>query len=227
MLFQCRARVIEAQKETIEDAVTLSALSSSLIDLNEYGRYGYIRSGSNNVFDDEEWAMLKVFKENLQTNLNLDENMYPNADNGIITSQVKIVNFWVYNHEVVDQTDGADYNNNWSNSHKETDNYYILKYIGNDSGGYTIQNEKKTISASEQLYTPKDENIIQNANGVDAVGEGNQPVNNMTIYVTIEFEANPFGVGLTKNEDAFFGYDSLIGSQKILKSVVVDVAKNY
>ena len=64
VLFQCRARVIEAQKETIEDAVTLSALSSSLIDLNEYGRYGYIRSGSNNVFDDEEWAMLKVFKEN-------------------------------------------------------------------------------------------------------------------------------------------------------------------
>lgn len=229
IIFECRARTVEMQKTTIEDAITMSALSSSLVDLNEYGKYRYIRSGSNNKWDEEEWKLLNTFKRNLKVNLNLDDNMYPNSDNGIITSQVKIVNFWVYNHEVVDNTiDSGNYNNEWSSSHRETDNYYILKYTGNQNGGYNIQNERRLItSANPILYTPKDDNIIKNSNGIDAIGGGEQPVDDMTIYATLEFDINPFGIGVENSESNFFGIKSAIGHKTIRKSVVVDVTRNY
>lgn len=228
MLYNSRARIIEMQKMTIEDGITTSALASALVDVNEYGKYQYIRSGSNNEWDQEEWQLFNIFKKTLQNNLNLDSSMKPKNANGILTSKVVIKNFWIYNHELSDTSDNTNNsNNNLIKRHVETPNFMILKYIGDDDGGYTITKEKFVpTSEHPNLLTPKDTHIISNdANSVDGIGAGEQIVDNMTIYVTLEFEVNPFGIGLQSDDSEFFGYSSLVGNQKITKSIVVDVDK--
>lgn len=237
MLYSLRLRIVQEQKQYVEDAITNSALASAIIDLNEFGTYGYIRSGSNNTWDEEEQQLLDIFIDNLKLNLNLDDGMNPNASNSIITSQVKVVNYWVYNKEVTTVSPHRlikDYNGNWVAQHYEEDNNYVcLKYIANRDTNGVVTNGYNTISEripnATAVYTPIDTNIVTydpdgGSSSSDGAGAGQVQVDGMTIYCTVQFSVNPFGYNSTDTYDnGLFGVSSLIGNTVITKSVVVSV----
>lgn len=234
MLFSLRMRIVQEQKMYIEDAITASALASCVLDLNEFGTYGYIRSGSNNEWDGEEQNLFNIFVDNLKLNLNLNDSMYPNNTNGIITSKVKVVNFWVYS-KTLEDVDGSyirDYNGNWVQQHYETPDYTVFKYEANrDSNGIVKDGYRITSNNTNLpiLYTPKDTNIVTldaygSFDGTDAAGEGQVLVDGMTIYCTIQFSVNPFGYNSNDDyKDGLFNVGSLIGDTVITKSVVVSI----
>lgn len=233
MLYTLRMRIVQEQKAFIEDGLTSSTLASAVVDLNEFGTYEYIRSGSNNNWDEEEQKLYDLFVENLKINLNLNDAMYPTATNGIITSKVSVVNFWIYNKEL-DAVAGSiikDYNGNWVQQHYEKDNYIVFKYIAQtDSNGVVTGSSTTTTEKmpSGTIYTPLDNNIIAidgaNNSNLDGAGKGQVEVEGMTIYATIQFSINPFGYNSRDTyNDGLFGIGSLVGDTVITKSVVVSV----
>lgn len=241
MLYSLRLRIVQEQKQYIEDAITNSALASAVININEYGTYGYVRSGSNNVWDEEEEKLLNKFKDNLKINLNLDDGMNPTKSNGIISSQVKIVNYWIYDKELANVPGGTpikDYNGNWVARHYEKDNTYVcLKYrAAVDKNGIVGTGSTKTEEKlpATGLKTPLDKNIVTKdagggSNGTDGAGRGQIDVKGMTIYCTVQFSVNPFGYNKTDSHNdstkptGLFGVTSLVGDTTITKSVVVSV----
>lgn len=233
MIYSLRMKIVQEQKSYIEDGLTSSALAAAIVDINEFGTYEYIRSGSNNVWDEEEQRIYNTFVENLKINLNLDDSMYPNDSNGIITSKVNVVHFWVYNKEIVPVPGSyiKDYNGNWVQQHSETDDYILLSYDavtnpqGIVSGGMIV---KDPVNVGTSPLTPKDTNIVtldrSAPNNVDAAGAGQVEVEGMTIYATVQFSVNPFGFNARDTyEDGLFGFGSLVGDTVITKSVVVSV----
>lgn len=244
VLYSVRMRIVQEQKMFIEDGITESALAAAVIDLNEYGTYDYVRSGSNNYWDEEEDRILDIFKDNLRTNLNLDNNLYPNESNTIITSQVRIVNFWIYNKEVYDyKTEQGnyvlirDYNGNWVRQHAQyEDRWYVLKYMANlDGDGRTMGTYTYSAERVEPIdgvmRTPYDTNVVtvdahgSNTGVGDGAGNGGVKVEGMTIYATLQFEINPFGYNKHETyRDGLFGVGSLVGDTTITKSVVVSIS---
>lgn len=217
IVYQMSIRKITIQKHEIEDGLTSSALASAIIDLNEYGTYKYIRSnngrgtgvlaGSNNVWGSAEDNLFNIFKKNLATNLNLDEETLEPNEDSIISSKVVIKNFWIYNHELVDSVDDEgkpkmikDYLERWIVSHEETDNFIIYQYTATPTGGF---NKTQTVAVKEadgKVYTPYDTNVIEGDDkSLDGAGAGHVPVESMTIYATIEFYVNPFGHNMDGN----------------------------
>lgn len=239
ILYSLRMRIVQQQKQYIEDGITNSALASATIDLNEYGTYNYVRSGSNNFWDEEEDRYLKNFKDALKINLNLDNNLYPNESNTIITSQVRIVNYWIYSKEVQDYVDEngnyvliRDYNANWVRQHYQTDNWYVLKYQANlDANGMTTGTcaYSREFLGDGIIKTPADVNIITSDAGggkfgTDGAGSGEIEVDGLTIYATLQFEVNPFGYNDHDTyTDGIFGVGSLVSDTTITKSVVVAI----
>lgn len=247
ILYSLRMRIVQEQKMFIEDGITESALASAIIDLNEYGTYSYVRSGSNNYWDEEEDRILDKFKETLQTNLKLDSNLKPDATNTIITSPVRIVNFWIYNKRVEDYKTEAgnyvlirDYSGNWVRQHTQIkDEWRILKYCANldadgrTTGTYTYINEDWNEETRGELRTPKDTNVVtvdaggSNTGTGDGAGNGDVKVEGMTLYVSIQFEINPFGYNRNETyRNGLFNAGSLVGDTTITKTVVVSVSND-
>lgn len=246
MLYSLRMRIVQEQKQYIEDGLTASALASAVIDVNEYGTYGYIRSGSNNDWDEEEVAMLNKFVENLAVNLDLhllSANSYtlaPNSTNSIITSDVEVINYWVYCKDLEDIPGKIikNYNGDWVQQHKETNNWRIFKFARNTSNGISIGSiyTGSGLATKENgfVYTPHDTNVITkdpggyNSGTGDGAGGGHVKVNSgMTIYCTIQFSVNPFGYNSNDHETGgLFGVGSLVSDTTVTKSVVITVDKN-
>lgn len=247
IVYSVRMRVVQQQKQYLEDGITTAALSSAVVDLNEYGTYNYVRSGSNNYWDEEEDRMLQLFKDALKVNLNLKEvdgRLYPADGNGIITGEVRIVNYWVYEKEVKPYIDEAghyvlirDYNENWVRQHYQTNDWYILKYQANlnsqgkTTGSYFYDSQKVQIP----VYTPEDKGIINGSNGVDGAGTGQVLIadatyndTGMAVYATLQFEVNPMGYNKTNTTNSgIYGFGSIVGDTTVTKSVVVAIKNKY
>lgn len=245
MLYSLRMRIVQEQKQYIEDGLVASVLASATIDINEYGTYGYIRSGSNNTWDEEEIAMLNKFVENLAINLDLhliSTNSYtltPNTTNTIITSDMEIMNYWIYCKDLENIAGKViqNYNGDWVLQHKETNNWRIFKFTRNTVNGISIGSvytgSEKAVKENGFVYTPLDSNVItKDANGYnsgtgDGAGKGHVKVDSgMTIYCTIQFKVNPFGYNSKDNNTGgLFGVGSLVSDTTVTKSVVVTVDK--
>ena len=119
-----------------------------------------------------------------------------------------------------------DYKGRWVPKHTETENFYIYKFESPSGAGFSKTVERiNTSNGANKVYTPHDNNIINNS-GTDGAGGGYVEVNNMTIYATVEFYITPFGANI--NEWGIYGGnedDSINTPEKIkvTKSVVVDV----